>query len=172
MIVPGASLLTRRIVQNLQYPALQSQPCGIDLTLRHVLEWTSPGTIDFSNQHRRTAQTSPIPFTETKLPNGETYMAIHLKQNSYLVEFNETVEMPLDEMGQVFVRSTLFRSGALVSAGVMDSGYHGAMGALLTVLNPHGIVLHQGARLAQFVNHKMSEPVKGYSGVYQGKAKM
>lgn len=35
-------------------------------------------------------------------------------------------------MGQLFVRSSLFRSGALVSAGVMDAGYQGAIGLLLS----------------------------------------
>lgn len=52
----------------------------------------------------------------------------------------------------------------------MDSGYQGAVGGLLQVLNPHGIVLHEHARLAQMVFHVMAEKVEGggYSGVYQG----
>lgn len=40
-----------------------------------------------------------------------------LESGAYLVEFNETVDVPLDLMGQIFVRSSLFRSGALLSAG-------------------------------------------------------
>ena len=35
-----------------------------------------------------------------------------LKMGSYMVDFNEVVDVPLDLMGQVFVRSSLFRSGA------------------------------------------------------------
>lgn len=50
----------------------------------------------------------------------------------------------------------------------MDSGYKGAVGAMLQVVNPHGITLHENARLAQMVFHEMSEKVEGYSGVYQG----
>lgn len=51
----------------------------------------------------------------------------------------------------------------------MDSGYKGSVGALLQVVNPHGITLHENARLAQMVFHQMSEEVEeGYSGVYQG----
>lgn len=50
----------------------------------------------------------------------------------------------------------------------MDSGYKGAVGAMLQVVNPHGITLHENARLAQMVFHEMSENVEGYSGVYQG----
>lgn len=91
-----------------------------------------------------------------------------LKEGAYLVEFNETVDMPLSMMGQIFVRSSLFRSGALLSAGVIDSGYKGAVGVMLQVVNPHGLLLFRNARLAQMVFHQMSEPVEGYSGVYQG----
>lgn len=77
--------------------------------------------------------------------------------------------MPLDLMGQILVRSSLFRSGALVHAGVMDSGYQGVVGAILQVVNPHGLQLMRDAKLAQIVFHQMSEPVEGYSGVYQGR---
>ena len=95
-----------------------------------------------------------------------------LKEGAYLVEFNETVDTPLSVMGQIFVRSSLFRSGALLSAGLVDAGYKRAVGAMLQVVNPHGLLLFRDARLAQTVFHQMSEPVKGYSGVYQGSESM
>ncbi len=91
-----------------------------------------------------------------------------LKSDAYLVEFNETVDTPLSLVGQIFVRSSLFRSGALLSAGLMDSGYKGAVSAMLQIMNPHGLLLFRDARLAQMAFHQMSEPVDGYSGVYQG----
>ncbi len=84
------------------------------------------------------------------------------------MEFNETVDVPLDLMGQMFVRSSLFRSGALLSAGVMDSGYKGAVGAMLQVANPHDLLLFRDARLTQMVFHQLSEPVKGYREMYKG----
>ena len=71
-------------------------------------------------------------------------------------------------MGEIFVRSSLFRSGVTIHAGVMDSGYEGAVGALMQVVNPNGLRLYPAARLAQFVFHQMSEKVEGYNGVYQG----
>lgn len=91
-----------------------------------------------------------------------------LKSGAYLVKFNETVDTPLSLVGQIFVRSSLFRSGALLSAGLMDSGYKGAVSAMLQVMNPHGLLLFRDARLAQMAFHQMSEPVDGYSEVYQG----
>jgi dUTP pyrophosphatase len=84
------------------------------------------------------------------------------------VEFNETVDMPLDVMGQIFVRSSLFQSGALLNAGVMDSGYKGTVGALLQVVNPQGLRLWKDSRVAQMLFHQMSKPTERYKGIYRG----
>ncbi|RDL38618.1 Deoxyuridine 5'-triphosphate nucleotidohydrolase [Venustampulla echinocandica] len=171
MILPGRSLITRQIIAGTISPTVQSQPCGVDLTLKKVLTWVSPGSIDFDNSLRRTAMTKEIIFqipTKNAPSQSILHHSIHLALGSYLVEFSERVSVPLDTMGQLFVRSSLFRSGALLSAGVMDSGYEGAVGALLQVVNPSGLQLYKNARLAQFVFHQMSEPVKGYDGAYQG----
>jgi dUTP pyrophosphatase len=171
MIIPGRTLLTRAIIRNVQNPALQAQPCGVDLTLKRVLTWTSPGTIDLGNHRRQTASTNEIPFPASSTTSTEERF-LDLPQGSYLVEFNETVSVPLDVMGQIFVRSSLFRSGVLLTAGVMDSGYVGAVGALMQVLNPAGLRVYPSARLAQFVFHQMSEEVEGYAGVYQGRTSL
>lgn len=164
------------------------------MTLKRVLNWTSHGTVDLDNTRRENADTEEIPFqvslehdrktTSPNLMNNRAESShipkpqdiqdpsIHLPLGSYLIEFNETVSVPLDVMGQLYVRSSLFRSGALLNAGVLDSGYEGAVGALLQVLNPHGLRLFRDARLAQFVFHQMSEKVEGYDGVYQGRTAM
>ncbi|KAJ9485361.1 hypothetical protein VN97_g7995 [Penicillium thymicola] len=165
MILPGRSLITRSIIRNVKYPTMQAQPCGVDLTLKRVFKWTSPGIIDLDNQLRQPAWTEEIPFP---LSNENTKPYLDLAQGSYLVEFNETVSVPLDVMGEIFVRSSLFRSGVTIHAGVMDSGYEGAVGALMQVVNPTGLRLYPAARLAQFVFHQTSEKVEGYNGVYQG----
>lgn len=138
------------------------QPCGVDVSLRKVLRWTSRPTIDFDNSRRQSAGTSELPF------GGEDGAGpVVLPQGSYLVEFNETVHIPLDCMGQLFVRSSLWRSGALLTAGVIDAGYEGALGALLDVKNPHGISLYRDAKLGQVTMHRLEEKVAGYSGIYQ-----
>jgi dUTP pyrophosphatase len=182
MINPGRVALSRRVVTHLLSGEHQTQPCGIDLTLKRVMTWNSFGTIDFDNTQRKTAGTVELPFQLTsassisdstsKNPTPNNKIPddfIDLSSGSYLVEFNERVNMPLDLMGQIFVRSSLFRSGALVHAGVMDSGYSGPVGAVLQVVNPQGLRLMRNAKLAQIVFHQMSESVEGYSGVYQGR---
>ena len=130
MIIPGRNVLARQIVRGVLSPKNQSQPCGVDLSLKRVLRWTSAGAVDFDNTYRRTADTVQVPFhndSMDSLPTG-TPAKLHVGPGAYLVEFNETVDTPLDAMGQLFVRSSLFRSGALVTAGVMDAGYRGAIG--------------------------------------------
>jgi dUTP pyrophosphatase len=180
MILPGRTVLLQKILRSVRTPSIQSQPCGIDLTLKRVLTWTSAGSVDFSNIQRKTAETETLPFMseKAKLPLSPPSSGGHGPQDSefidlplgsYLIEFTERVDVPLDLMGQIFVRSSLFRSGALVHAGVMDSGYRGTIGALFQVVNPHGLRLWKDARLAQIVFHQMREQTEGYKGVYQGR---
>jgi len=189
MLLPGSSLIPR-IITNIRSAKIQAQPCGVDLTLKRVKTWTSPGSVDFDNSLRLNASTVEIPFTShherfrnlsaqfhQAIPKDPAMFEKHkqgshesvmLESGAYLVEFNETVDVPLDLMGQMFVRSSLFRSGALLSAGVMDSEYKGAVGAMLQMANPQGLLLFRDARLAQMVFHQLSEPVERYRGMYQG----
>ncbi|KAI1125992.1 dUTPase-like protein [Nemania abortiva] len=159
-MLSGASIAKRAIIRHLQSEAYQVQPCGVDLTVRRVLRWTSAATIDLDNSSRKVADTTLIKF----------YRKIEKKslgQGAYLVEFNETCSIPLDCMGQIFVRSSLWRSGVTLTAGVIDPGYEGKLGALLDVRNPIGIVLYKNAKIGQLVVHQLEEKVEGYSGIYQ-----
>ena len=128
----------------------QTQPCGIDLSLKRVLEWKSAGVVDFNNVYRKTSATAEIPFqnsdASSQNQSEESQESLHLDPGAYLIEFNETVDTPLDAMGQLFVRSSLFRSGALVNAGVMDAGYQGAIGELIIlprVTRPYEFITSQ-----------------------------
>ena len=166
MILPGRSL-AGKVVKAILSTKVQVQPCGIDLTLKSVSTWSSikcpTEKISFGAQQSDLNVTSHA--DSVPQPQDDS---VFLAPGSYLVEFNETVAVPLDLMGQLYVRSSLFRAGALVSAGLMDSGYHGAVGGMLQVVNPHGLRLYRDARLAQIVFHEMSESVEGYQGQYQG----
>lgn len=159
-MLSGASIVKQGIVRNLKSIPQQLQPCGVDLSLNRIFAWTSHATIDFDNSHRQAADTS-----EKRFDNKTG--SIELPQGAYLVEFNETVRIPLDCMGEVFVRSSLWRSGIALTAGVVDAGYEGALGALLDIKNPAGVVLYKNARLGQIALHRLEEEVAGYSGIYQ-----
>jgi dUTP pyrophosphatase len=160
MILSGLEIVTRQLVRNLRHVAQQQQPCGVDLTLRRISEWTSAATIDFDNTKRQAANISNLPF-------GNTSHTVTLRPGAYLIDFNETVQIPRNCMASVFPRSSLWRSGVGIEAGVVDAGYEGAMGALMDVKNPKGIVLYRNAKLAQIVFEEIGETVEGYSGIYQ-----
>ncbi|KAL2024567.1 hypothetical protein VTK56DRAFT_7610 [Thermocarpiscus australiensis] len=157
-MLSGASIVRRAVVRNLRSAAQQQQPCGVDLTLLRVYIFTSSATVDYDNTGRRAASTSKLPF------HGDE---INLKQGVYRVDFSETVMMPLGCVGMLETRSTLWRAGVSIEAGVIDAGYQGALGAQLRVDNPHGVRLGKGAKLAQMVVHTLQEEVEGYRGIYQ-----
>jgi dUTP pyrophosphatase len=159
MILSGRDIVVRGLVRNLRLATQQQQPCGVDLTLSRVSRWTSPAIVDFDNTNRQAAKTSEIPF--------DSFGTLKLQQGAYLVDFNETVRIPRDCIATVLPRSSLWRSGVSIDAGVVDAGYEGAMGALMDVKNPQGVVLHKDAKLAQVVFEEMKEVVDGYSGIYQ-----
>ena len=83
------------------------QPCGINLSLKRVLGWKSAGVVDFDNIYRKTSATAEIPFQKLHVSQSRSEESLHLAPGAYLIEFNETVDTPLDTMGQLFVRSSL-----------------------------------------------------------------
>jgi dUTP pyrophosphatase len=55
----------------------------------------------------------------------------------------------------------------VLTAGVVDAGYEGALGAVLDVRNPAGIILCKDAKLGQFALHRLEKMVAGYHSIYQ-----
>ncbi|KAI8943688.1 hypothetical protein NX059_001672 [Plenodomus lindquistii] len=125
MIIPGRIALQRSVITR----------------MRSTTQQSSGALIDFDNKHRKTAQNAEIPFQSPLRSENVASTAvspdpelsaltgtlssvdyIDLDLGSYPVKFKETVNMPLDLMGQILVRSSLFHSGALFHAGIMDRG--------------------------------------------------
>ncbi len=71
----------------------QVQPCGIDLSLKHVLTFQSSGRIDFDNSRRQTSTLSVLPLNPPTSTNDPP--SLHRQRGSYLVEFNEFIRTPL-----------------------------------------------------------------------------
>ena len=159
MIVPGSKALEGKLVAEM-LSASQAQPAGIDLTLKEAHELLEAGEIDFDNSKRRISQSRKLEFAEGKLP---------LKPGCYKIVYNEYVNIPLDCAAFGYPRSSLLRCGADVRCAVWDPGYHGRSESLLVVHNPHGIVLHENAKVMQLVFVKLDGEAKSlYSGKYAG----
>jgi dUTP pyrophosphatase len=142
----------------------QLQSNGVDLTLDTVSGFTGPGTLTLDNANRRLPGTQEHPF--------DPEQQIYLSPGSYVVRFNETINLPADCMAYTRPRSSLLRSGVALHTAVWDAGYSGRGVALLVVYNTHGFRLEHNARIAQMVFHPLARATsEGYQGIYSGEGK-
>ena len=164
LFLSGKKIVELGLVQNFQDENKQIQPAGIDFTLKRVANFESAGIIDFENIKRILPTYQEVEFNNDR---------VFLGYGAYLVEFNETVSLPNNIIGIMRTRSSVFRSGAILTAGVIDPGYLGAVGALLQVLNKKGICFLKNAKLVQWVFAEMDQASeKGYKGVYNNAKSM
>ncbi|VVB71966.1 Deoxyuridine 5'-triphosphate nucleotidohydrolase [uncultured archaeon] len=151
----------RSLVESMIDPEIQTQMCGMELTLQKIERFSSSGAVAFENKERELPRTEPMDFD----PSGW----IDLMPGAYLVTFNEIVNIPRDVAALARPRSTLQRCGATIETALWDPGYRGRSQSLLVVYNPHGLRLKRDARLMQLVFMSLNkEAEKGYSGRYQG----
>jgi dUTP pyrophosphatase len=138
----------------------QVQPNGFDLTLKEVAMIQSGGQMAVSNKNRQISSLCPLVF------DGTDY--IDLVPGSYVITFNEIVNMPKNVMALGAPRSSLLRCGVTVHMAVWDAGYSGRSQSLLVVYNPYNFKVQRNARIAQLVFFELSEETEGYNGKYQG----
>ena len=151
----------RGLVESMIDPETQTQMCGVELTLQKIERFNSAGAVAFDNKERKLPETEPLNFDEMGW--------IELPAGSYLVTFNEIVNIPKDVTAMARARSTLLRCGATLETALWDPGYRGRSQSLLVVYNPQGLKLKKNARLMQLVFLRLEkEAEKLYSGKYQG----
>ncbi len=158
-ILTGAE--ARGLVESMIDPEMQTQMCGMELTLQKIECFVSPGAVAFDNIERKLPETNPVNFDESGW--------IELPAGAYLVTFNEIVNIPKDVAALARARSTLLRCGATLETALWDPGYRGRSQSLLVVYNPLGLRLKKNARLMQLIFLRLGkEAEKVYTGRYQG----
>lgn len=135
----------------------QTSVHGVDLTVGRIEELTEQGRIDFDNSSRE------VPRGRELEVDGE----VTLDPGAYRVTYNEMVEIPLDHVGVILPRSSLMRSGAVIYSALWDAGYEGRGQGLLRVMNPHGLVMEEDARVGQLFLLEAEPGDEGYDGIYQ-----
>ena len=149
------------LVENLCDAQQQVQPNGIDLTLKEVALFSSPGSLGPVNESRVLSHTSPLVF--------DGLGRIDLLPGCYLVTYNEVLNLPKNIMALAMPRSSLLRCGVSIHNAVWDAGYSGRSQSLMVVYNPQGFRLHRNARIVQMVFLFLSREVaQGYHGMFQG----
>ena len=148
------------IVSELIDTNTQVQQIGIDFTVKEIQKFEGSGNIDFSNKERVNAKVASIDFDQDDW--------VFLPKGTYMVIYNEYVNLPSDIMMVGMPRSTLVRNGCTMGLGFVDPGYSGRMTSLFTVHNEHGLKLKKNARVVQWGFIKISEKVKElYDGIYK-----
>ena len=151
----------RNLVESMIDPEIQTQMCGVELTLQRVERFISAGALAYDNKERKLPETVEVDFDESGW--------VDLNQGSYLVTFNEIVSIPRDVAAFARSRSSLLRSGATLETALWDPGYRGRSQSLLVVYNPAGLRLKKNARLLQLVFMRLDgDAEKTYTGAYQG----
>jgi dUTP pyrophosphatase len=146
------------LIQNYVDLEKQLQPCGFDLTLKEVREFSGFGMVDLTNKERTIAPSEPL--------NSDEEGWFHLPEGSYKIVYNEEVRIPLNIVAMARSRSTMLRNGAVIETALWDPGYNGRSSSLLVVTNPHGIRLKLNARVTQLVFFNI-EVTDGYRGEFQ-----
>jgi len=149
------------LVENLCDVQQQVQPNGVDLTLKEVALFSSPGSVGPRNDDRILSSTSPLVF--------DGLGRVDLLPGCYLVTYNEVVNLPKDIMALATPRSTLLRCAVSIHHAVWDAGYSGRSQSLMVVYNAQGFRLHRNARIVQMVFLALTRQVaQGYDGMFQG----
>jgi dUTP pyrophosphatase len=147
------------LIEGFINPDEQLQPNGVDLTLREIALFQSPGKIASSNSQRMVSELSPLVF------DGLDF--IYLAPGIYSITYNEIVHLPRDIMALATPRSSLLRCGVTVNTAVWDAGYSGRSQSLMVVYNPQGFHLQRNARIIQLVFFRLTAETEGYQGTYQ-----
>lgn len=158
-ILTGAE--SRKLVESMIDPEIQTQMCGVELTLQRLERFVSAGALAYDNKDRKLPDMKEVEFDASGW--------VDLDRGSYLVTFNEIVSIPRDVTAFARSRSSLLRSGATLETALWDPGYRGRSQSLLVVHNPAGLKLKKNARLMQLVFMRLEmDAEKIYTGTYQG----
>jgi dUTP pyrophosphatase len=149
------------LVENLCDAQQQVQPNGIDLTLKEIALFSSPGSLGPGTESRALSVTCPLVF--------DGLGRVDLLPGCYLLTHNEVVNLPRNIMALALPRSSLLRCGVSIHNAVWDAGYSGRSQSLMVVYNSQGFRLYRNARIVQMVFFFLSREVaQGYQGMFQG----
>ncbi|UCC95367.1 MAG: deoxyuridine 5'-triphosphate nucleotidohydrolase [Candidatus Omnitrophota bacterium] len=153
-----------KLVENYMNLDIQLTPNGIDLTVGKIFEFTSQGSLDFSNKERVVPEGGEV-LLQKRDPHDERGWW-HLAKGTYKARTNEVVNLPNNIVALAFSRTSLLRMGAFTQHGVWDAGFRGKGEFILSVENLYGIQLKENVRIAQLVFFRIDE-TEGYNGIYK-----
>ncbi|MHC1728551.1 MAG: hypothetical protein AB9866_21545 [Syntrophobacteraceae bacterium] len=103
----------------------------------------------------------------TELINGKEGVWTLQPNTYYLAKTIEAVSLPSNVAAICMTRSTIFRSGVLVTTGYIDPGYFGEIHFGFTTPGSRQTQIAFGFKMLQLI-FSNAENISPYSGIYQG----
>lgn len=125
----------------------QRAPTGVDLTVDRIARIVGPGRLDFGGSEFEPADAE---LSEPELADpGDDYGWWALDRGTYLVTYNERLEIGDDELATIHPLPRLLRAGASHPAFVADSA-GGPLEVLLSVADA-GCRLKENCRISRLL---------------------
>lgn len=136
---------TRSHVEGLLHLDTQGAAVGIDLTVDEVHRVAGPGSLDFGGSEEEPADLEEME-PELRDPDDD-YGWWELEPGSYVVRYNETLELEEGRLAQLFPLERVLRAGASHPAFVVD-GSRDPLETLLRV-GSAGCSLKENCRISR-----------------------
>lgn len=153
---------TQKLVEGLSERELSNpEGAGFDLCLGQVHEISGTG---FMGLEERESAKSKLIYEYKK---GEKQSIIIKPGESYLVTIREKVNLPANLTANMWLRSTLYRSGIILSGGNVAPGYCGELSFLLSNAGLAEMEIELGARIVHILFYEILGETNLYRGQWQ-----
>lgn len=154
---------TKKLVENLSPRELKNpEGAGFDLRLGKVHKITGKG---FLGSYERNSADSKLIASFDK----DKKRSIIIKPGeSYLVTTLEKINLPQNLTANIWMRSTLYRSGMMMSGGNIAPGYQGQLSFLFYNAGKAKMEIELGARIVHVIFWQVGGRTNIYRGQWQG----
>lgn len=152
-----------KLVENLCERELTNpEGCGFDLCLGKVHTISGKGFMGLVERDSANSE-QILEFNPTKS------QSITIKPGeSYLVTTAEKVNIPENLTANMWLRSTLYRSGIILSGGNVAPGYSGELSFLLYNAGQAEMEIELGARIVHIMFYQIDGMTNSYRGQWNG----
>lgn len=167
MVLGGGELLEsvreHSLVTNLSRRELESpEGAGFDLRLGKVHRISGEGYLGI--EERKTAESVEV----MKYDEKKSRVFSLLPGEQVLATTMEKVKMPDDLTANLWARSTLYRSGVILSGGNVAPGYEGELTFTLFNSGKAKVKIEMGARIAHILFFRVEGKTNSYRGQWKG----
>lgn len=153
----------QKLIENLCERELTNpEGCGFDLCLGKVHRIAGKGFMGL--EERDSAKSTQILEFD---PSKKQSILIQPGE-SFLVTTREKVNMPQNLTANMWLRSTLYRSGIILSGGNIAPGYSGELSFLLFNVGKAEMEIELGARIVHIMFFEVDGKTNGYRGQWNG----